>query len=195
MRARKKVSRAFHPIARALARLGLGPSAVTLLGVLVSFAGSLLIALGYLTAGGGVLGLGASLDVIDGLIARLTSTETMRGAILDSFTDRVSEVAMWTGLAFYLADNEQSMLVMASLVAVSGSLLIPYLRSKAEGEGLKGRGGLMGRAERLLVFCWGVSIAGLGVPHLLAVTVWSMAGLTWFTVIQRLRLTWVQLDA
>lgn len=196
IRARKKVSRAFHPIARALTRLGLGPSAVTLLGVLVSFAGAMLLAFGYLTAGGAVLGLGASLDVVDGLIARLTGTETVRGAILDSFTDRVGEVAMWTGLAYHLADTGRSMLVMASLVAVSGSLIIPYLRSKAEGEGLEGKGGLLGRAERLLVFCWGVSIAGLGwVPRLLEITVWSMAVLTWFTVIQRLRLTWVQLNA
>jgi len=196
IRARKKVSRAFHPIARAVTRLGLGPTAVTMLGVLVSFVGSLLIAFGYLTAGGAVLGLGASLDVVDGVIARLTGTETVRGAILDSFTDRVSEVAMWTGLAFYLADNNRSMLVVASLVAVSGSLLIPYLRAKAEGEGMEGKGGLMGRAERLLVFCWGVSIAGLDVvPCLLEITVWSLAVLTWFTVLQRLRLTWLQMDA
>jgi CDP-diacylglycerol--glycerol-3-phosphate 3-phosphatidyltransferase len=190
------VSRAFHPIARAVTRLGLGPSAVTLLGVLVSLAGALLLGLGQLTAGGAVLGLGASLDVVDGLIARLTGTETVRGAILDSFTDRVSEVAMWTGLAFHLANQKESMLVMASLVAVSGSLLIPYLRAKAEGEGLEGKGGLMGRAERLLVFCWGVSIAGMDlVPYLLEITVWSLAGLTWFTVVQRVRLTWLQLDA
>jgi len=195
IRARKKVSRAFNPIARAVTRMGLGPTAVTLVGVMVSLTGSLLLALGQLTPGGAVLGLGASLDVVDGLIARLTGTETVRGAILDSFTDRVSEVAMWTGLAFYLADHNESMLVMASLVAVSGSLLIPYLRAKAEGEGLEGKGGLMGRAERLLVFCWGVSIAGMGVPYLLEVIVWSLAGLTWFTVVQRVRLTWLQLDA
>jgi len=194
IRARKKVSRAFDPIGRAASRLGLTPTMVTMLGLSVSVGGAVLIGFGYLWLGALVLGLGATLDIVDGVLARLTRTETRRGALLDSFTDRVGEVAMWTGLAFYLGERSEATLVMASLIAVCGSLLIPYLRSKAEGEGVEGKGGMMGRAERLLVFCWGVGLEGIGLPTL-AVTVWALAALTWLTALQRFRRTWAQLGS
>ena len=194
MRARRRVSRAFDPIARGLARLGLTPSAVTLLGLTIAIGGAVLLGLGYLAVGCVVVGFGATLDVLDGILARLTRTETRRGAFLDSFTDRVGEVAMWTGLGFYLADAGRATLAMLALVAVCGSLLISLVRAKAEAEGMQGKGGLMGRAERVLVFCWGVGLSGVGVPTLEA-TVWILAVLTWVTVLQRFYNTWVQLKA
>jgi CDP-diacylglycerol--glycerol-3-phosphate 3-phosphatidyltransferase len=194
VRARKHTSRAVDPIARAAARVGLKPAVVTLSGLIFCVAGSVLIALGYLAVGAGVLGFGALLDILDGVLARVTGTESRRGALLDSFTDRVGEVAMWTGLAFYLGDRSEATLVMLALVGMAGSLLIPYLRAKAEGDGVVGKGGLMGRAERLLVFCIGVGLAGFGLPTL-TVTVWALALLTWLTVMQRFYRTWQQLEA
>jgi CDP-diacylglycerol--glycerol-3-phosphate 3-phosphatidyltransferase len=194
MRARRRVSRAFDPIARELASFGLTPSAVTLLGLCISVAGSVLLALGYLAAGGAVVGFGATLDVLDGILARLTHTETRRGGFLDSVTDRVGEVAGWTGLGFYLAEQGRSVLVTLSLIAACGSLLISLVRARAEVEGLQGKGGLMGRAERILVFCWGVGLAGVGLPTLTP-TVWALAVLTWVTVLQRFHNTWGQLKA
>jgi CDP-diacylglycerol--glycerol-3-phosphate 3-phosphatidyltransferase len=194
MRARRRVSRAFDPIGRQAMRLGLTPNRLTLLGVGISFGGAALIAAGYLAWGCLVLGFGATLDILDGLLARMTDSESQRGAFLDSFTDRVGEVAMWAGLAFYLADDGRSELVMLTLFAVCGSLLIPYLRAKAEGEGAEGKGGLMGRAERILVFCWGIGLAGLGVPSL-KWTIWVLTILVWVTVMQRFFRTWAQLDA
>ena len=194
MRARRRVSRAFDPIARGVARFGLTPSVVTLLGLMISIAGAVLLGLGYLAVGCVVVGFGATLDILDGILARLTRTETRRGAFLDSFTDRVGEVAMWTGLGFYLADAGRATLSMLSLIAVCGSLLISLVRAKAEAEGVQGKGGLMGRAERILVFCWGVGLSGVGLPTLEA-TVWILAVLTWVTVLQRFYNTWVQLKA
>ena len=175
-------------------RLGLTPNRLTLLGVGISVGGAAMIAAGYLAWGALVFGFGATLDILDGLLARMTHTESQRGAFLDSFTDRIGEVAMWTGLAFYLADDKRSALVTLTLVAVCGSLLIPYLRAKAEGEGAEGKGGLMGRAERILVFCWGVGLAGMGVP-ILEWTIWVLTVLVWVTVMQRFFRTWAQLEA
>jgi phosphatidylglycerophosphate synthase len=83
---------------------------------------------------------------------------------------------------------------MLALVGMAGSLLIPYLRAKAEGEGVEGKGGLMGRAERLLLFGIGVGLEGFGLPTLTG-TVWALAFLTWLTVMQRFYRTWVQLEA
>lgn len=188
------MSRAFDPIARELASLGLTPSAVTLLGVSIAVGGSVLIAFGYLAAGAAVVGFGATLDVLDGILARLTHTETRRGGFLDSVTDRVGEVASWTGLGFYLAEQGRSVMVTLCLIAACGSLLISLLRARAEVEGLVGKGGLMGRAERILVFCWGIGLAGVGLPTLVP-TVWALAVLTWVTVLQRFFKTWAQLKA
>ena len=104
---------------------------------------------------------------------------------------------MWTGLGYYLALEGEAVLVMLCLIAASGSLLISLIRARAEAEGVLGKGGLMGRAERILVFCWGIGLAGVGVgdPWLLATTVWVLAVLTWVTVLQRFYNTWVQLKA
>lgn len=194
MRARKHTSRALDPVARAAARVGLTATAVTVLGLVITIGGSALIALGHLAVGALVMGFGASLDILDGVLARVTGTETRRGAFLDSFTDRVGEVAVWTGLAFYLGRRSEATLVMLALVGLAGSLLIPYLRAKAEGDGVEGKGGLMGRAERLLVFGIGVGLEGLGLPTMTA-TVWALAVLTWLTVLQRFYRTWSRLDA
>jgi CDP-diacylglycerol---glycerol-3-phosphate 3-phosphatidyltransferase len=194
IRARKRVSRLADPFARFVARLGLTPTAITLTGFTISVGGAVLIGMGHLTVGAVVLGFGATLDILDGVLARLTNQETRRGALLDSFTDRLGEVAAWTGLAFYLGRRAEATLVLLSLLAVCGSLLIPYLRAKAEGAGLDGKGGLMGRAERLLLFGLGVGLAGLGL-NTLPTTIWALAVLSWITVLQRFYRTWAQLEA
>ena len=190
--ARKKVSRAVDPFARFVARLGMTPTMITLLGLAISITGAVFIALGELTIGAVVIGVGALLDVLDGVLARLTQTETRRGALLDSFTDRLGEVAMWSGLAYYLGNVANPKLVTLSIAAVCGSLLVPFLRAKAEKDGLEGRGGLMGRAERLLVFVFGVGLFGMGLPTL-EWALWILAVGTWLTVAQRFRGIWVQL--
>ncbi len=192
IRARKHTSRAVDPIARAAAKIGLTPSIVTLLGLAITIAGSVLLALGHVAWGCGTLGFGALLDILDGVLARVTGTESIRGALLDSFTDRLGEVAIWTGLAFYLAEESEPTLVMLSIAGLAGSLLIPYLRAKAEGFGVEGKGGIMGRAERLLLFGFGIGLSGLGLPTL-EVTIWGLTALVWLTVAQRFYRTWVQL--
>lgn len=194
MRARKKVSRLVDPVARLVARTGATPAMVTLAGLTLSVAGAILIGAGELAIGAVVLSVGAMLDILDGVLARITGTESTRGALLDSFTDRLGEVAMWTGLAYYLGERAEAELVTLSIVAVCGSLLIPYLRAKAEAFGVEGKGGLMGRAERLLVFGLGVGLEGLGLPTLVG-AIWILTVGAWVTVIQRFVRTWRRLKA
>lgn len=190
--ARKRVSRAVDPFARLVSRAGLTPTMITLLGFVISIVGAVFIATGRLALGAGIVGFGALLDVLDGVLARLTGAETRRGALLDSFTDRLGEVAMWTGLSYHLGTIPDPTLVTVSIIAVCGSLLVPFLRAKAESDGLEGRGGLLGRAERLLIFGFGVGLSGLGLPTLHG-AVWILAVGTWLTVGLRFRTIWRQL--
>jgi len=193
VRARKNVSRAVDPIARVVAKVGLTPTMITLGGAVISIAGAVLISMGYLALGCGVMGFGALLDVLDGVLARLTCKETIRGALLDSFTDRVGEIAVWSGLAYYLGTEGEATLVMLTIVGICGSLVIPYVRAKAEAFGVEGKGGWMGRAERLLVFAAGVGLSEFWPT--LEVTLWALAVLIWLTVAQRFYITWKQLEA
>jgi CDP-diacylglycerol--glycerol-3-phosphate 3-phosphatidyltransferase len=194
VRARKNVSRAVDPIARGVARIGLTPTMITLLGAVISVVGAAFISTGYLALGCGVMGFGALLDVLDGVLARLTGTETLRGALLDSFTDRIGEVAVFSGLAYYLGTQGEPTLVMLTIVGICGSLLIPYVRAKAETFGVEGKGGLMGRAERLLVFAFGIGLSEWW-PWLTEITLWVLAALIWLTVFHRFARTWKQLGA
>ena len=192
IRARKHTSRAVDPIARAAAKIGLTPSIVTVLGLAITVTGAVLLAFGHVAWGCGTLGFGALLDILDGVLARVTGSETVRGALLDSFTDRLGEVAIWTGLAFYLAEESEPTLVMLAIAGLAGSLLIPYLRAKAEAFGVEGKGGIMGRAERLLVFGFGIGLSGFDLPTL-EPTIYGLTALIWLTVIQRFYRTWVHL--
>ena len=99
-----------------------------------------------------------------------------------------------SGTAARAATRAGAGLVTLAIVAVCGSLLIPYLRAKAEALGLQGKGGLMGRAERLIVFGFGVGLEGMGVPALIPM-LWILAVGTWVTVAQRFVQTWRRLAA
>lgn len=192
IRARKRVTRAVDPIARAVSKIGLTPTVVTLVGFALSITGAIFIGLGELALGCGLFGGGALLDILDGVLARLTGAETNRGALLDTFTDRLGEIAGWTGLAYHLGEQAAAGMVTLSIVALAGSLMVPFVRSKAQEFGVEGKGGVMGRAERLLVFCVGVGVSDFGWPTLEA-TIWLLAVLVWLTVLQRFWRTWRQL--
>ena len=178
------------PIGKVLIRLRITASMVTTLGLIVALAGAVILANGHPIAGGFLIGLGGGIDGVDGTVARLTGTVSRRGAFMDTIFDRIGEVAMFAGLAWFVADD--SLLVLLAIISLGNSMLIPYVRSKAEAEGLDGRGGIMGRAERIILFCgliipvgwdwWGVEIM-----------LWPMVVLTGLTVLQRYWKTWVAL--
>jgi len=176
-RVRGKIDRIVDPIGAFLARLGLTPVAVTLVGLAVTISGAVLIGRKELVVGALVALAGATLDGLDGAVARARGTASARGAFLDSVADRIGESAVWSGIAFAVADRPR--LVALCVVCVSGALTTSYLRAKAESVGADGRGGLMGRAERTILATAGL-LTGLVEPM-----IWIMAGLVWITVGQR----------
>lgn len=177
MRVRPHVTRFIQPIGSGLAKVGVTPAMMTVLGLAVCIAGAVVIASGRLALGAGVVLAGSLLDGLDGAVARASNTVSDRGAFLDAAFDRVSEIAAFAGLAFAM-DGSPRVLVLI-VVALGGAMLVPYMRAKAEASGLNGRGGLMGRAERILVFCVGL-ITGLVEPML-----WFFVVAVWFTAIGR----------
>ena len=130
LRGRSRLAFFIDPIAAALDKMRLTPTAVTLLGLVVTIGGSVLIAGNEYAWGAGVAGFGAFLDALDGPLARRQGSASIRGAFIDTMSDRLGEVAIWAGLAFSLRDDETAL--MLCLFALAFSLLTPYVRSKAE---------------------------------------------------------------
>ncbi len=176
-RVRGHIDRLVDPIGALLARLGLTPVALTMMGLAITIGGAVLIGRRELVVGGLVAAAGATLDGLDGAVARARGSVSARGAFLDSVADRIGESALWSGIAFAVADRPR--LVALCVVCVSGALTTSYLRAKAEAVGADGRGGLMGRAERTILATAGL-VTGLVEPM-----IWIMAGLVWTTVGQR----------
>jgi phosphatidylglycerophosphate synthase len=140
----------FRPAERACIRLGISPDALTLASALAAVAAGVLLGRGHLSVGGWVYAVGASLDFIDGRVARATGRVTRAGAFLDSTMDRVAELAVLIGLAVALKDGP---FVLAPLAAAAASVLVSYARARGEalGAGAEAKVGGMQRPERVIV--------------------------------------------
>lgn len=152
--------------------------------------GAVLLGKGRLGWSAAAILAGSALDVLDGPLARRRGMAGPRGALLDTFADRLGEVSLWAGMAYWLAPNRVD--VLLALGCLGFSTIIPFLRARAEAAGLSGKGGLMGRAERLILFCGGVGLAALG-PDVLRGMMLVMLVLTGLTVVQRYRSLFRQL--
>lgn len=177
MRIRPHVTRFIQPLGHGLAKIGMTPTAMTVLGLLICITGAAVIASGNLRGGAVIVLVGSLLDGLDGAVARASGKVTDSGAFLDAASDRVSEIAAFGGLAFAMDGNPRVLLLI--VLALGGAMLVPYMRARAEAAGLDGRGGLMGRAERILLFTVGL-LTGY-VEQML----WVFVILVWLTAFGR----------
>ena len=193
LRGRSRLAPLLDSIAVGLAKARLTPTVVTIVGLVVTIVGAVLIANDLYAVGASVAGAGALLDALDGPLARLQGTASIRGAFADTMSDRFGEIAIWGGLAFSL--QEDGTLLILCLLALAFSLLTPYVRAKAESWGAEGRGGWLGRAERMILALAGIGVSGLwGLGKaVLTPALWTFVVLSALTVAQRIRKTWQQL--
>ncbi len=184
MRVRPHLTRYLDVMGRGLAAIGVTPTAMTVLGLGVVLSGAVVIATGRLAIGAGIVAVGSLLDGLDGAVARATDKVSARGAYLDAAFDRLGEVTAFAGLAFARAGLATELLLI--VMAVGGALLVPYFRAKAEAEGKDGKGGLMGRAERLILFCTGLILF----PDYVEPMLWLFVALVWLTALTRFTRTY-----
>jgi CDP-diacylglycerol--glycerol-3-phosphate 3-phosphatidyltransferase len=173
------------PVARILAKLGLSPNIVTGLGLVLAGGGAYLLSAGFLWAGGIVLLASGLFDLFDGALARLTDRVTRFGALLDSVADRVSEAAFLLGLLIYFIERPSDVGLVLVYLALVGSLMVSYLRARAEGLGIECNVGVMTRPERVVTLGIGLILGHWWLTPLLA-ALGLIAGLTLLTSAQRL---------
>ena len=144
-------------VARPFVRMGVSPNHVTVAGALFSMAAGVLFAQGKIFEGGLVLWLSALMDPLDGTIARLSGKASRFGALLDSTLDRYSEFFIFFGFLCFFRDGWMFWVV---LLALMGSLMVSYIKARAESLGQREIGGLMQRPERLILLIAGTVLNG-----------------------------------
>ena len=177
---RKAFKGILDPVGRRLNKAGLTPNAVTLLGLAGNVIAAFFVLRGQISIGGLVILLAWPIDALDGTMARLRGDASAWGAFVDSVTDRYSELIVLGALLYHFAMLNQHTLEVVTFAAAAGSVLVSYVKARAEAQSFSAREGLLTRAERYFV---------LG-PALLfnvaAVGVWIVAVLANFTALQRI---------
>jgi CDP-diacylglycerol---glycerol-3-phosphate 3-phosphatidyltransferase len=184
--------RILDPIVAAIARTGITPNGITAIGFIVNAAAAALAARGMLLAAGIVMLAGSGLDMVDGALARATGRATRFGAVFDAVLDRYSEAVVLLGLLIYEADRNRNVQVVLLFAALTGSVLVSYVRARAETMGMRLREGLFTRPERVVLtalaliigYWWSGAITG---------ALWILAVLTNMTALQRVYHVWANL--
>jgi phosphatidylglycerophosphate synthase len=132
------------------------PNAITLGSLLLCGITGAAVALGHLPGAVWLYVFAGVLDVLDGRIARQSNQQTPCGALLDSVSDRWGELFVFAGYLWFLQDSPWLVAVMA---AIGGSMMVSYTRARAESLGVTLSGGVMQRAERIVLVAGGSLIA------------------------------------
>ena len=167
-------------VARGALRLHLAANALTVLGMLLSLGAGVLLATGRWGAAALAMTLAGLADILDGAVARLSRSETRFGAFLDSTLDRISDMALYGGLAVHYGSTGNCTYMTLCLIGLSAAVTISYARARAENVIDQCRGGFWQRGERLVLLLGGVL---RGRP---STVVWMLAVLPWATVIHRI---------
>ena len=153
-----------------VARTGVTPNTLTLLGFAGMAVAGVLCAAGSFFSAGLVVAASCTFDALDGALARASGAASVFGAFLDSFLDRYAEAAVYAGLLVHYAWAAAPWGVVAAFAAAIGSLMVSYARARAEGLGIECRAGLFARPERLAVIIAGL-VTGFVFPALVILAV------------------------
>lgn len=166
-------------IGKQLHAWGVHPDAVTLVGLMIVAVAGYVAAQGEFFWAAIIILVGTPLDAVDGAIARVIQRQDQFGALWDSTLDRYSDGFIFMGLAYYFSDQGNQTAMLLSIAALLGSLLVSYVRARAEGLKQDCKVGLFTRMERVIVILV-MLLTGWVVPGL-----WILVIGTHFTVLQR----------
>jgi len=178
------------PIINLFVRLEVNPNLFTTIGFILTVGASVLFATGQLVIAGAIVLLAGTFDIIDGKVARATNRVTKFGALYDSTLDRYAEVIMFFGLAFYFVKEAMFLTSIAVSFALGGSMMVSYVRARAEALGFQCKIGIMQRPERVVYIGFGAIFAFIHMGTLIF-AISLIAILANFTAIQRLHHIWV----
>jgi len=154
------IYKVIDPAVKVLIKLGLTPNVVTTIGFVLNLGVAVIFILGaeegnrgdltYIGWAGALILFAGLFDMLDGQVARLGNMKSTFGALYDSVLDRYSELVMFLGICYYLVAHHYFLSSIFAFVALIGSMMVSYVRARAEGLGVEIKGGLMQRPERVV---------------------------------------------
>ncbi len=147
-------------VANKMVAIGITANMVTLFGFVVNLIAAFYFATGRLVTGGVLILFGGSFDMIDGAVARAQRSPRASGALLDSVIDRYSEGFLLLGALIYFYSLESLLGIILAFSAWFGSILVSYVRARAEGLQVTCKVGLMQRPERIILLGAGTLLQG-----------------------------------
>ena len=154
------IYKVINPLVKFLMRIGFTPNAVTTVGLALNVGVAVIFIAGaeegnrgdmsYVGWAGALILLAGLFDMLDGQVARVGNMSSTFGALYDSVLDRYSELIMFLGICYYLIGHHYFLSSLFAFVALIGSMMVSYIRARAEGLGVESKGGLMQRPERVV---------------------------------------------
>jgi CDP-diacylglycerol--glycerol-3-phosphate 3-phosphatidyltransferase len=159
------------PFVKLLIKSGLTPNAVTTIGFVLNIGVAVIFIVGgeegnrgdltYIGWAGGLILFAGLFDMLDGQVARLGNMKSTFGALYDSVLDRYSELIMFLGICYYLVAHHYFFSSIFAFIALMGSMMVSYVRARAESLGVECKGGLMQRPERVVTIGLFAVICGI----------------------------------
>ncbi|MDD7596970.1 MAG: CDP-alcohol phosphatidyltransferase family protein [Prevotella sp.] len=185
-----------NPIIKGMIKMGITPNMVTTIGFVGNVVAAFLfihasqltpisIGFSWIGWGGAILLFSGLFDMMDGRLARLGNMSTTFGAFWDSTLDRYSELFSLFGITLFLMTASGIWAGVITFLALVGSIMVSYVRARAEGLGIECKVGLMQRPERVVVTAFAAIITGL-TSNLW----WLIGGMTLIAVLANITAFW-----
>ena len=173
-----------RPVVHLLVKTSITPNTITWFGFFLSVVAAALIATEHLLVAGLLVLIAGLFDLVDGALARRTKQTTNFGAILDSTIDRLAEAVILLGVLILYARAQSIAGIMLAGIAIPSSLVVSYIRAKAEALNLESEVGIFTRTERVIVLSLGLLLSWIDYALFTALGVIILFSL--FTAGQRL---------
>jgi len=165
------IYKVIDPFVKLLIKLGLTPNVVTTIGFVLNIGVAVIFVVGaeegnrgdltYVGWAGALILFAGLFDMLDGQVARLGNMKSTFGALYDSVLDRYSELIMFLGICYYLVAHHYFLSSIFAFIALIGSMMVSYVRARAEGLGVEIKGGLMQRPERVITIGFFAMLCGI----------------------------------
>lgn len=163
-----------------LLKVGIHPNTVTIIGLIGNAIGAVFLAMGNFPVGGIIILICGPIDALDGTLARLKGNSSKFGAFVDSVTDRYSELIILGGLLIHFLLVNDVLVCILIYLAAAGSVLVSYVKARAESLDYSAKVGILTRVERYIV------LAPLLVFNRPVEAMWIIAVFANYTALQRI---------
>lgn len=174
--AQQTIYKIINPVVHSMIKIGITPNFITTTGLVLNIVATCIFLYAgmkgsrtdyyYLGWAGGIILFAGLFDMLDGQVARIGKMSSTFGALYDSVLDRYSELSVFFGICFYLVLQDYVISSIIAFLALIGSLMVSYVRARAEGLGIECKVGFMQRPERVVLTALGSLCCGIFGPYI-----------------------------